>query len=170
MPFKKHRTDCISEYANTIAKLSVELAVLGTNRDDAVKCTTKLISTLLNKLMLSPGAVEILKHDLKNNVIPLYNSTIKNESENQYPTPVKQKKLTVDFNFDLERMKVAVESKKIEIPKHALESFEAFDAWLNDDELPKKQICPQKVNGHCPLHNLFCKYPECEKIPLGMGN
>ncbi len=23
--------------------------------------------------------------------------------------------------------------------------------------------CPNLVNGSCPLHNLFCAYPECEK-------
>ena len=28
---------------------------------------------------------------------------------------------------------------------------------------PVKKECAQKVNGHCPLHNLFCQYPECEK-------
>ena len=38
-----------------------------------------------------------------------------------------------DFNFDLERMKQAVESEKISIPADALTSFEAFDAWLNDE-------------------------------------
>lgn len=37
-----------------------------------------------------------------------------------------------DFNFDLERMKQAVESEKVSIPTDALTSFEAFDAWLND--------------------------------------
>ena len=39
-----------------------------------------------------------------------------------------------DFNFDLERMKQAVESEKVSIPADALTSFEAFDAWLNADE------------------------------------
>jgi hypothetical protein len=39
-----------------------------------------------------------------------------------------------DFNFDLERMKQAVESEKVSIPTEALASFEAFDAWLNDGE------------------------------------
>jgi hypothetical protein len=38
-----------------------------------------------------------------------------------------------DFNFDLERMKAAVESKRIPIPPEALESEEAFDKWLNED-------------------------------------
>ena len=38
-----------------------------------------------------------------------------------------------DFNFDLERMKKALESKRILIPPEALESDEAFDKWLNDD-------------------------------------
>lgn len=37
-----------------------------------------------------------------------------------------------DFNFDLERMKKAVESERIPIPPEALESDEAFDKWLNE--------------------------------------
>lgn len=24
-------------------------------------------------------------------------------------------------------------------------------------------ICKNKVNGHCPLHNIYCNYPNCEK-------
>lgn len=39
-----------------------------------------------------------------------------------------------DFNFDLERMKQAVESEKVSIPTEALTSFEAFDAWLYEGE------------------------------------
>lgn len=39
-----------------------------------------------------------------------------------------------DFNFDLERMKQAVESEKVSIPTEALASFEAFDEWLNTEE------------------------------------
>ena len=38
-----------------------------------------------------------------------------------------------DFNFDLDKMKAAVESGRASIPKEALESFEAFDKWLNED-------------------------------------
>ena len=26
-----------------------------------------------------------------------------------------------------------------------------------------KKVCPKKVNGVCPLPNLFCAYPACEK-------
>jgi hypothetical protein len=26
-----------------------------------------------------------------------------------------------------------------------------------------RKQCAEKINGHCPLHNLFCRYPECEK-------
>jgi hypothetical protein len=69
-----------------------------------------------------------------------------------------------DFNFDLDKMKAAVESKRIPIPPEALTSEEAFDKWLNEDnEHVVKKVCDQKVNGVCPLHNLFCQYPECEK-------
>lgn len=41
-----------------------------------------------------------------------------------------------DFNFDLDRMKEAVESKSIEIPEHALTSFDNFDAWINETSCP----------------------------------
>lgn len=27
----------------------------------------------------------------------------------------------------------------------------------------KVSKCPNKINGSCELHNLFCNYPECEK-------
>lgn len=26
------------------------------------------------------------------------------------------------------------------------------------------KLCPQKIDGNCPLHNLHCGYPDCEKI------
>jgi hypothetical protein len=26
-----------------------------------------------------------------------------------------------------------------------------------------KKICEHKIDGHCPLHNLFCAYPKCEE-------
>ena len=45
-----------------------------------------------------------------------------------------------DFNFDLERMKQAVESEKVSIPTDALTSFEVFDAWLNDGENGYKKL------------------------------
>jgi hypothetical protein len=31
------------------------------------------------------------------------------------------------------------------------------------DEFITKKVCENKVDGVCPLHNLFCKYPDCEK-------
>lgn len=39
-------------------------------------------------------------------------------------------KPSAQFNFDLERMREAVESPAIKIPDEALSSFEAFDAWM----------------------------------------
>lgn len=27
---------------------------------------------------------------------------------------------------------------------------------------PVLKVCPNKVNGSCTLHNLFCTYPDCE--------
>jgi hypothetical protein len=33
-------------------------------------------------------------------------------------------------------------------------------------ELPENEIkkeCSNKIDGQCPLHNLFCNYPNCEK-------
>lgn len=40
------------------------------------------------------------------------------------------------------------------------------------DELMKKfieienKVCVNKVNGVCPLHNVHCAYPECEKVEI----
>jgi hypothetical protein len=30
-------------------------------------------------------------------------------------------------------------------------------------EMFKKKTCSSKVDGICPLPNIYCKYPECEK-------
>ena len=38
-----------------------------------------------------------------------------------------------EFNFNLDKMKAAVESTTVSIPTDALETFESFDKWLNDD-------------------------------------
>jgi hypothetical protein len=38
-----------------------------------------------------------------------------------------------DFNYDLESMKLAVESPTVKIPKKVLDSFEEFDEWLQQD-------------------------------------
>ncbi len=34
--------------------------------------------------------------------------------------------------------------------------------WVVGAVKTLKKECENKVNGNCPLHNLFCKYPECE--------
>jgi hypothetical protein len=31
------------------------------------------------------------------------------------------------------------------------------------DEFVTKKVCENKIDGVCPLHNLFCKYPDCEE-------
>lgn len=41
--------------------------------------------------------------------------------------------------------------------------------WFEPVTLPmpvedkEKKICPQKINGICPLHNVHCAYPKCEE-------
>ena len=50
-----------------------------------------------------------------------------------------------EFTFDLERMKEAVESKRIPIPPEALTSEAAFDNWLNDDT-EQQTICNPTSN------------------------
>ena len=39
-----------------------------------------------------------------------------------------------DFNYDLDAMKIAVESPIIKVPKQVLDSFEEFDEWLHQDD------------------------------------
>ncbi len=34
-----------------------------------------------------------------------------------------------------------------------------IDKFINK---PKRVLCPEKINGSCPHHNLHCGYPECE--------
>ncbi len=44
-----------------------------------------------------------------------------------------------------------------------LQKIENFKTWQEIAKIPKK-ICPNKdSNGSCPLHNLHCSYPACEK-------
>jgi len=38
-----------------------------------------------------------------------------------------------DFTFDLEEMKLAMESKRIKVPISALVTNEAFEEWINLD-------------------------------------
>jgi hypothetical protein len=39
-----------------------------------------------------------------------------------------------DFNYDLDAMKLAVESPTVKIPKTVLDSVEEFDKWLQQDD------------------------------------
>lgn len=41
---------------------------------------------------------------------------------------------TENFNYDLESMKQAVNSKKVSIPASAIGTFEGFDAWLYNSD------------------------------------
>jgi hypothetical protein len=147
-----------------IAELAIELAMDDTTKDDAVKYAARSMGNILERLMLSPEAIELLDNDLQTNVIPFYTLT---KSKNDAIRRAKRKAKKTDddeFNFDLDKMKAAVESGRVSIPKEALTSFEAFDKWLSEDTEPViKKVCDQKVNGSCPLHNLHCQYPECEK-------
>lgn len=48
--------------------------------------------------------------------------------------PVKiQENSKPKFNFDLERMKEAMESPRIKIPASAIATDEAFEAWINNE-------------------------------------
>lgn len=40
------------------------------------------------------------------------------------------------------------------------------DSWLSTDGLidANWKLCPNKVDGSCPLHNIHCSFPACEKI------
>jgi hypothetical protein len=39
-----------------------------------------------------------------------------------------------DFNYDLDAMKISVESPTVKIPKTVLDSVEEFDKWLQQDD------------------------------------
>ena len=34
---------------------------------------------------------------------------------------------------------------------------------MKDKINESKKVCTNKADGHCPLHNLFCNYPDCER-------
>lgn len=48
-------------------------------------------------------------------------------------------------------------SKKTMTPR------EYFNERYNQNKEELKKVCENKVDGVCPLHNLFCKYPDCEE-------
>lgn len=38
-------------------------------------------------------------------------------------------------------------------------------SWMPIDGIIElKKNCQNKVDGNCPLHNLHCKYPDCEPL------
>ncbi len=39
----------------------------------------------------------------------------------------------------------------------------AFRSGERQERVIVKKVCPQKVNGSCPLHNVHCQFPDCEK-------
>ena len=43
-----------------------------------------------------------------------------------------------EFTYDLDKMKIAVESERIAIPVEVYESFESFDNWFNKESMEKK--------------------------------
>ena len=52
-----------------------------------------------------------------------------------------------------------IEGRK-EASKHYYEC--TFGQLDNQNKEETKKVCENKVDGVCPLHNLFCKYPDCE--------
>jgi len=51
----------------------------------------------------------------------------------------------IPFNFDLERIKKAVEAPSVRVPDYALESFESFDVWINDITIVKDASLDSKT-------------------------
>lgn len=44
-----------------------------------------------------------------------------------------------------------------------LEEIQEFKTWGEIERIPKK-VCPHKdAKGNCPLHNIHCRFPDCEK-------
>ncbi len=43
--------------------------------------------------------------------------------------------------------------------------------WMPIDGLidANWKLCPNKADGDCPLHNLNCRYPYCEKIDININ-
>lgn len=49
------------------------------------------------------------------------------------------------FTYDLDKMKQAVESERVTIPKEALDSFESFDKWISEEDTSVKK----DPNNYC---------------------
>lgn len=37
------------------------------------------------------------------------------------------------------------------------------EAWRILSQRMVKKVCPNKIDGSCPLHNIHCAYPKCEE-------
>jgi hypothetical protein len=37
-----------------------------------------------------------------------------------------------------------------------------YNQTYNQNKEQTNKVCENKLDGVCPLHNLFCKYPDCE--------
>jgi len=51
--------------------------------------------------------------------------------------------------------------KRIILPK----GLDSVTVTLGNEDITitRPKVCPNKVNGSCPLHNLQCQYPKCEE-------
>jgi len=53
---------------------------------------------------------------------------------------------------------------EIQLEEISSDRFNELVSFKFPSELKKKKICPNlDENGNCPLHNLHCAYPDCEK-------
>lgn len=72
--------------------------------------------------------------------------------------PAKPKRVVIEETFNL---LPPAPPKRERVEPTLQSSYVNFDAPMPPTV---KKVCYQKaVNGICPLHNLFCKYPDCEE-------
>ena len=122
---KKEQYERMREYAHCVVKMaSVHSGDF--NNLDTVEYATFSVMHLMYRMNLTDEQFAIFEQgfvetrDFLNRRLAHYNSTQIDLNQ-------------VTFNFNLERMKAAVESKRIPIPPEALTSEETFDKWLNED-------------------------------------
>jgi hypothetical protein len=72
-----------------------------------------------------------------------------------------------------ERELLLLITKRFQEEFNNVEWYSNFDKELIDEiekvlaqpefKYSPTKACPNKIDGSCPLHNLQCNYPECEK-------
>ena len=72
----------------------------------------------------------------------------------------KIKNILIDYGYGDDVDTVEISKTDLDVIAEKIEDL--FDEYYNQNNEETTKVCENKVDGVCPLHNLFCKYPDCE--------